>query len=169
MKPNGKIFNYPTTAKALLLFPACFSLLIGLVITPQAIEKIYLLISTVLTGSYISPKDIRIILFSFIPFLLSGYFFATYTPLIINENGIEVRTFLFFPVFIPWENVLSISSPSLPLMGSSQRWSFIRVKKLTIFHRMISLSYWLGFKPTIYVSNQINNYHELVEEITQRT
>jgi len=79
----------------------------------------------------------------------------------------RVRVFIFKWVFIPWEDVLGITVTPIPGGNDPNLWRFIRVRRLTLFHRLSSICYCTGIKPVLIINKHIENYEELIRTIEE--
>ena len=88
-----------------------------------------------------------------------------YTEIGVTDTGMKVRVFVFWWVFIPWEDVLGVTVPPLPVYNDPRLMRLIRVRKLTLFHRLASICYATGPQPILIVNKHMADYEELIQTI----
>jgi len=79
----------------------------------------------------------------------------------ISDDGISVQVFLFWWVFVPWEEVQEIKKR--PLLRSR----LVVVRWLTPIHRLIG-STATGFRPAFVLKRSLIGFDEAVKTIEQR-
>jgi len=105
------------------------------------------------------------IISSLLSFILIGLPTVTianmFSVVTITTNGLQVQTFLFWWVFIPWDDIIFIQAYQ---MG---RYHIIGVNYLTPIHKHL-FGIWYG-KPVFYIYKGINGYTELIQIIKEET
>lgn len=79
----------------------------------------------------------------------------------------RVRVFLFFWTLVPWKDVLGITVTPIPGYSDPSRMRFVQVRRLTLFHRILSISCLTGIHPVLFINNYIGDYEGLVEVIEE--
>lgn len=85
-----------------------------------------------------------------------------FPDIMIHGGGLSVK-FYFKWLFVPWEDVISVK----PLPIRKRRTYLVRVKKLTVVHRLISLCQWGSLQPGFLISSNIDGYHDLLRVIRE--
>ena len=88
-----------------------------------------------------------------------------FPDIIVRDDGLSVKCFFFKWFFVPWEEV--ISAKPLPLSVRKTRTYLVRVKELTVVHRLISLCQCGSLQPGFLISSSIDGYHELLRVIRE--
>ena len=78
----------------------------------------------------------------------------------LDDHGITVSTFLFFRKHIPWHDVIDVSPIRAPF-----DYLFVRVRKLTFFHRAIGWIYTHSLYPGFLIANYIDDHEDLIWRI----
>jgi hypothetical protein len=89
---------------------------------------------------------------------------ALTTPVKITttEKGLTLKLYFLFDKFISWDEVIGI-----------KKWPFqdgfflIKVKKLTLFHRLTGISHMYGIKPVFTIHKPLENIYDLVDRIEE--
>ena len=126
------------------------------------------LISSTLWGSKATINKEFYFLGNLIFLCLGLTLLTLYNEVDIDEAGLKIRVFIFFWRFVPWEDVIRITITPIVGANNPTQWRFIQVRKLTIFHHIISLSYKTGSNPIVIINKHIRNYDELFEVIERR-
>ena len=168
MTSGNNVFSYPVRTKTWLTIRGLFPVILGSVLVLNRLENISKTMSSwIETGILPDIDTTRLIGYSAF-FVMGGIFLALVNdPIELNDEGIRVKIFIFFWVLIPWNEVLAVKTTGIPFYGID-RCFFICVKRLSIFHRLISLSYYLGLMPAIIVYNFNNNYDELLSFVQSK-
>ncbi len=108
-------------------------------------------------------------------FLVAGSIFAVsagvvltlHTEIVVTDEGMKIRVLIVKWMFIPWKDVLSVGV--VPILGyyDPGSWYYIRVKKLTCFHQLASLSYGIGTDPVLIIYKYLDGYEDLVRIIKE--
>lgn len=115
-----------------------------------------------------SGEDILSLVGPLVALAFGGILSTLYTEVIVTDVGIRARVCILKWVFIPWENVLGVTVPPIPGFDDPNLWRFVRVKKLTIFHRLVSMSYLTGWEPVLIINSHIEGYEELIRAIEEQ-
>jgi hypothetical protein len=88
---------------------------------------------------------------------------ANFNPdLAISDEGLAVK-FYFKWLFVPWEDVTSVTRS----FASARRKYLIRVRRLTIIHRLVSFSQSGSIQPGFLTSPSIDDYPALMHMIRE--
>jgi hypothetical protein len=114
---------------------------------------------------------------SFFPLMCFALFvpFYSFFPIIIGiiqpdvrvtDTGMFVQVFFFWWVFVPWKNILEITTRSKKSILHRQT-TVVWVQKLTPFHRLIGV---IGgkLKPCFQIEPSISGYNELIGLIQKK-
>ncbi len=146
-----------------------FSGLVGLVFTLVAVLFVamsVLLIATMIVEQRVDVGYLLLAIFSLLVAILICTFWLNLNQTIcVTESYLESRFFYVFWVRIPWKNIEGVWPIHLP----STKGVFITAGKITPLHRIIGLIYGRTFQPAIIFNQGINNYDELVGEISRRS
>ena len=93
------------------------------------------------------------------------FFLSQFNEIILGNKGIKVSVFYFFWIFVPWEDIIDITTHPFPGYRDPTLLRIIKVRNLTIFHRLAGLVYFTGSHPIILISKYISNYDDLVNSI----
>ena len=135
---------------------------------PPSIAAVGRIATGLFGGRLPSGDDLWLLAAPWIVILASGTALCLYTELIVIEKGIKAHIFLFFWVLIPWEDVLGLAV--LPPVFAAHTHDpymlhLVRVKRLTVFHRLISRAYLTGPDPVLIITKKIKGYWTLIETI----
>jgi len=98
-------------------------------------------------------------------FVLAYAYFANFWPAIeICEQGLRVE-FFWFRLFVGWEQVVSIKRS--PSQWRLKTW-VVKTRALTPFHRLYGLLNGLAIAPCFLIHSNLENCHEIVEQIKER-
>jgi hypothetical protein len=97
--------------------------------------------------------------------LLLVLFTNTEPNIRISDRGVAVQSFLFWYIFVPWQDVKEIRKTILP--GSKSY--LIVVRRLTPFHRLIGWTHGYTFQPAFVIRKGLIGYDEAVKLIKQKT
>lgn len=161
-------YRYPLWATLWSTVPPSLCFLIGLAVLPRWVKTVFTLLYDLARGYTSESQDIQFAGTAWIPLVLGGILLTLYTEVIVSDDGIKARVFVFKWVFIPWNDVLDvIATPLLGYAGyaDSQLWCFVRVRKLTPFHRLASACYLTGLEPVLIINMHIEGYEELIQII----
>lgn len=162
-------YVYPFWVTLLATIPPGVFLVTGIVLLPQWARTVWVVLYQCAQGIWPSPGDLRLILGAWIPLVIGLVFLAMHTAEIeVHEQGIQVRIFIFKQVFIPWQDILDIRAPNLPGYSDPSLWTFIQVRKLTIFHRLVGIAYLMGPRPVLMINRYLRGYDEIVSLLRER-
>jgi hypothetical protein len=83
----------------------------------------------------------------------------------ISSEGLRIRAFFFWWMFIPWEEVHGIKRPiSIP----SSRSYLVNVAHLTFIHRLNGWTFGHVFEPAFLIRPSLTGYDEVVSIIEER-
>jgi len=106
----------------------------------------------------------RLFFFWSLPWLIgAGILIHAYPDVTVGPAGLETTVLFGIPVHIPWNEVLAVKEASMFPGRHSRR--IILVKRLTPWHRMISLIGCLDLRPGLFITDDIRGYHELVKSV----
>jgi len=106
----------------------------------------------------------RIFIFWFLPCLIGvGTVVHSFPDVTVSSAGLETTVLFGIPVHIPWNEVLALRGSPWSRRRRDDR--IILVKKLTPWHRLISLGYCLDLRPGLLIMDRMEGYHELVKII----
>jgi hypothetical protein len=80
----------------------------------------------------------------------------------VSDDGLAVK-FYFKWLFVPWEDVISVTRS----FASVKRKYLVRVRGLTILHRLISFSQSGSIQPGFLISPEISDYSDLLRTIRE--
>ncbi len=83
------------------------------------------------------------------------------------DEGMWVRVFVLKWFFIPWEDISGITRPTVAYSSIPQLWYFIQVRKLTIFHKLLGITYRTGPEPVLVIYERMEDCQELIEIIEE--
>jgi hypothetical protein len=111
------------------------------------------------------PRTTLICLVSWIliiSWVISLSFINFYPTVWLNDDGLKISAFLFFQVYIPWQDIID--------MRQVNSWglALVRAKRITLFHRFYSWSYSLTLSPGFLIGKNIDNRDILIEEIREK-
>lgn len=111
----------------------------------------------------LSILGLALILIAFlIGWLALWYMFPTVQT---SANGMRVRVFSFWWVFIPWGDIINLYRWN----AARKRIVIVVVNRLTPFHVLYGAMYAETLKPSFLISASIANYDELIKTIEFRT
>jgi len=93
------------------------------------------------------------------------FFLARNNEFRIENDGIHVSLFYLFWKFIPWEDVLEIRPLNLPGYPIAYAPWILKVKRMTMFHRIASISYLAGIDPIIVIAYTLNDFDGFINTI----
>lgn len=109
--------------------------------------------------------DLIIVTIGFLLFNVIAIVVANlYPDIVINEDGLAIK-FYFKWLFVPWGDVISVTRTFIPF----RRIYLIRVKGLTILHRLISFCQSGSIQPGFLISPSIDGYSDLMHAIREHT
>lgn len=137
--------------------PPMILILIGVALLGLWVGTIFGVVPSVIQGYRVSEK-LGLLVGGCIFILLGGTLLTLYTEIVVTEGGINARVFIFKWVFIPWEDVLGVTTPPLPSYNDPSLWCFVQVRRLTFFHRLISRAYNTGSEPVLIINRHIEDW-----------
>lgn len=167
MERREKRYKYPLWGILSSIVPSSIAILIGLALLLRWVGTIFTVLSDLVGGYPPASGDLQFLATAWMPFVIGGTLLTLYTEVIVTDDGMKVRVFIFKWVFIPWEDVLGVTVPPIPGGNDPSLWRFIRVRKLTLFHRLSSICYCTGIKPVLIVNKHIEGYEELIRTIEE--
>lgn len=93
----------------------------------------------------------------------AGILIHAYPDITVSPAGLETTVLFGIPVHIPWNEVLELKER--PLFSGRRNVRIILVKRLTPWHRLISLACCLDLRPGLLIMDRMEGYHELVKTI----
>lgn len=165
MENGEKRYKYPLWGVLSSTVPPSIAVFFGLVLLPRWVETLFAVLSSLLRGYQPKGEDLKYLGVAWIPLIIGCTLLTLYTEVIVTEAGMKVRVFIFKWVFIPWEDVLGITVTPIPGGNDPNLWCFIRVRRLTFFHRLASICYLTGLQPVLIIGKQIEGYEELMQII----
>lgn len=97
-------------------------------------------------------------------FFFGGMALNMFPDLGISAEGLHVRFFAVKWLFVPWSDVIDLSIT--PATAASKTPGYvIRVRKLTIWHRMLGYFMGSGTTPGVIFASDIEGYDRLVREL----
>ena len=161
-KSNGVLHSYPLLPK--MVFYVLSLVFASAMLTCAGILVLGLLM-VVLGITLDNTALLGVIAFMTVFF---GFFFAFYSNLYsdirISDSGLGVKVFLFWWVFLRWDEVVGMRDRPLSLSGTR----LIVVRRLTPFHRLIGLSAGWTFKPTVVIRRNLQGFQEVVRVINEK-
>lgn len=167
MGSEQKRYKYPLCGVLLSTVPPSVVVLFGLVLLLRWVETLLVALSGLLRGYQPRGEDLKYLGVAWIPLIIGCTLLTFYTEVIVAEAGMKVRVLIFKWVFIPWEDVLAITVTPIPGGNDPNLWRFIRVKRLTLFHRLLSICYLTGLQPVLIIGKQMEGYEELIQIIEE--
>jgi hypothetical protein len=157
-------FSYRNSARVMNILPLILAWIVFPLLMFALIGFTYIdLIREPLTG-----KEV----IEFLGLCLSVIFLIIFSHQDINhhnsiqvlEKGLRVRVFFFIFLwkFIPWSDVISIELSPLVDRWNNSVWVIV-VKRLTFWHRRLSVIYRVGNLPGIILSSDLNQRGELMD------
>lgn len=162
-------YVYPFWVTLLATVPPGVFCVTGMVLLPKWARTVWVVLYQCAQGIQPSPEDLRLILGAWIPLVIGLVLLAMHTSEIeVHEDGIQVHIFVFKQVFIPWQDILNVRTPNLPGYRDPSLWTFIQVRKLTIFHRLVGIVYLMGPQPVLMINRHLKGYDELISLLKER-
>ena len=87
-----------------------------------------------------------------------------YPNIRVSDQGTAVQVFLFWWVFVPWEEIEDIQDSFV----AGPRTQIIIVRQLTPVHRLFGL-YGLTLRPAFRISRRLEGYHDAMRTIRKKT
>jgi len=143
------------------------AILAGLVLLPRWITTLFSVLLGLLQGCRPGGDELKYLGVAWMPLVIGCTLLTLYTEVIVGKEGMKVRVFIFKWIFIPWQDVLDVTVPPIPGGNDPNLWRFIRVRRLTFFHRLVSICYLTGLKPVLIIGKQIEGYEELIQTIEE--
>jgi hypothetical protein len=84
---------------------------------------------------------------------------SAYPSFYVADSGLTVQVFLFWRVFVPWDEVRDVRST---LLGFSK---LVVLHRLTPVHRVYGLIFGLTVQPAFVIRRRINDYDRAVKAI----
>lgn len=111
--------------------------------------------------------------------IISLVFVLTICPTIVNQHnkvhvingGLKVRVFLILYyrwIEVPWQEILGVEQSTRKDRWKKPIW-VIKVKRLTFWHRYLSMMYKTGNQPVILVSSDMKNRDSLLDLVRKHT
>lgn len=150
-----RIYQYPVVNRILFLLFSLFAcyLILGPIVF-------------VILGIFPDGLNFWIVYPVMILFGLFPLFFANlYPDVIVNEQGLRVRFFL-WSLLVKWNEIVEVR-PSLINYIFPGRSFVVKTSSLTIFHRFYGL-YGASFLPSFIISSSLNGYALLIDRIKQQ-
>jgi hypothetical protein len=105
-------------------------------------------------------------------------FLLTFVPMVVNthidiqlrEEGLLVRIFAFRFIWklVPWEEIIRVTPSPRPDRWWRRVW-VVQVKRLTLWHRLLSATYFTGWQPGIVITSDLQDREELLKIIRDRS
>ncbi len=163
------------------LIGALFICLFALVIAIAAISEFISVITagqiTLKTAAYLIGVLVLSLYLLFFAGGAYGAFCLTMADIVTFNEGVWVQTLGKWGIFIPWDSfrysrIFKVRhiTWALPYDPGANSYA-VHVPGLTIFHRLLSFSYWhdgLRFQPIFIISPEHINYKKLIELIEER-
>lgn len=167
MERGEKRYKYPLWGILSSTVPPSIFIITGLALLPRWIRTVITVASALVQRYPPARNDLWFLAAPWILFFIGMSLLTLYTEVIVTEAGMKVRVFIFKWVFIPWEDVLEITVTPLPGYSDPNLWRFIRVRKLTLFHRLDSICYLTGLKPVLIINKHMEGYEELIRIVEE--
>lgn len=141
----------------LRIFPHCMALVANAVLV---LGWINWLTSPARTLSFwdLIMVTIGFLLFNVIAMVVANL----YPDIAVNQDGLAIK-FYFRWLFVPWGDVISVTRTFIPF----RHIYLIRVKGLTILHRLISFCQSGSIQPGFLISPSIDGYSDLMRTIRE--
>ncbi len=92
-----------------------------------------------------------------------GPMYINFLPTIwLDEDGIQISTFIFFRIRIPWNHMIDIGKAHSP-----KRHILVRARRISIFYCIFGWFYSHSFYPSFLIHEDIQGYSYLVDRIRQ--
>jgi hypothetical protein len=100
-------------------------------------------------------------LLTFLPMMVN-----THTEIQVREEGLLARVFVFCFIWklIPWEDIIKITKSPRPDRWWKGTW-IVQVKRLTFWHRLLSMTYLTKWQPGIVITSDLQGHEELLQII----
>ncbi len=85
----------------------------------------------------------------------------------LHEDGLRIQSFGFHWVWVRWSDIVGLDESS-SVLGPRIQGTLVRARGLTVFHRLIALSYGSGITPAFIVSEGLDGYEDLVGIIREK-
>ena len=87
----------------------------------------------------------------------------------LREEGLLVRIFAFRFIWklVPWEEIIRVIPSPRPDRWWKRVW-VVQVKRLTLWHRLLSATYFTGWQPGIVITSDLQDREELLKIIRDR-
>lgn len=91
---------------------------------------------------------------------------AYHTEIVVTSTGLRVRVFFLFWRSIDWSDLVEfvVFNPRNQYSNASY-WHGIRLRRLSIFHRFLSLSHNVGWRPILMFNYRLNDVKSLLSAI----
>ena len=167
MEASAERYTYPLWASLWSAVTPLVAVAFGLALLPRWIKSVPLLVAGLVQGR---PPD-SAVLWSlpapWVALVLGLTLLTLHCEVIVTKQGMKVRIFIIKWTFIPWKNVLGLTASPLPGGNDPKLWRFVRVRKLTPFHRLASVCYLTGIDPVLVINRHMRGYEELVQVISE--
>jgi hypothetical protein len=115
----------------------------------------------------LSPNTLRSGTIVLLVSLIGGLLLTNlYPDVATNDDGLYVK-FYFAWLFVPWEDLISISPSFISSVLASRPHQLVRVRRLTVIHLLVSLNQLGGFGPGFLISPKIDDYQDLIHAIKE--
>lgn len=105
-------------------------------------------------------------------FLFTGYlctiFLNEYPDIRTSDEGLAVQVFLFWWVFIPWEDVVDVRLTTIGKMLGSSRSCLVVVRRLTPVHTLIGGTSGTKYQPAFLIRETLEGYADLMKLLRAR-
>jgi len=160
-------YKYPLWATLSSIVPSLALFLIGFATLPRGVQAAVSMFTSLIRGGSLSGEDLLSLAGPLVALAFGGVLSTLYTEVIVTNSGMKVRVYIFKWAFIPWKDVLGVTVPPIPGCNDPNLWCFVRVNRLTLFHRLASISYKTGSKPVLIINKYIEGYGELIKRIEE--
>ena len=163
MTSTVKEFKYPFWISLLYVMPSLFMTLVGAILLGLAsLDLADMLLPVNVNILPSMSRNLLSLLIAGSLGLLSGLAGLTlHAHLYVTPIGLKV-IYCGVPISVPWADVVELTV--FPLT-SQPPWQIIRVKRLSIFHRLLGHMFGARFDPIIAFNYGIKGYSELIEII----
>jgi hypothetical protein len=122
----------------------------------------------VILGEPVGYESLQIVFGMFVLFVMTGdicaHFLNLYPDIRASDDGLAVQVFLFWWVFVPWEDVVDIRPTGVSKLLGSSRSRLVVVRHLTLAHRLIGGAD-SRFRPAFIIKATMQGYDELMRLI----
>jgi hypothetical protein len=167
MDPGGKRYAYPLWAILSSTVVPLVLIIVGFALLPQWANLVFSLVSALVRRRPPAIASFQSLAAPWVFLLLGLNLLTLHTEVVVTKEGMKVRVFIIKWVLIPWEDVLGLTVSPLPGGNDPKLWRFVRVRKLTPFHRLDSLCYLTGPDPVLIINRHMSGYEELVQVIAE--